>query len=209
MSNPFAPPVNDDGGRRSQKPSSDGPEATALGVLEYRPEHVRHHSAATPLYVFIAPVLVALFFAFIDATWSITGAALTAVALWYVARRRQKPQGARLKIVDSRLLVVDAAGTELLDIPLHELEDVTLDTKTVQRVQLGISTGGVPQHTYQDGRAGAGIDNSRIELVTSKDVIALTEYYTSNIDATDWFSKIRSFLRKNGWTPLDERERTD
>jgi len=34
----------------------------------------------------------------------------------------------------------------------------------------------------------------------------LTEAYVSQMDATEWFGKIRVFLRKNGWTPRDERE---
>lgn len=42
-------------------------------------------------------------------------------------------------------------------------------------------------------------------LVAANQRIPLTDHYTSSIDATDWFSKIRRFLRQHGWTPLDER----
>jgi len=35
--------------------------------------------------------------------------------------------------------------------------------------------------------------------------VFLTEEHVSHLEANEWFSKIRRLLRKNGWTPLDER----
>jgi preprotein translocase subunit Sec61beta len=207
MTNPFAPPVDDSRGDR-RKAASAAPEESSPGVLQYFPEGSRHHSSPTPRYVFVAPVLVALVVAFVESRWLIHSAILAAVVLWIYSRRRQKKRPwATFTIEGSELVVRNGIGDELLRGPLNEVEDVTLDTKTIERVQATMSSGGVPEIRASGSPVGPAIDNSRIELVTAKDVIPLTDHYTSNIDATDWFSKIRRFLRKNGWTPLDEREK--
>jgi hypothetical protein len=203
MSNPFAPPADDGTGRRRQavgEPVDSNPR-----VLEYFPEEQRHHSSAIAWYVFISPLLVAIFIALIEPDWSIPGALVATVVLWYHLRRQRKRPGATFKVEDSHLVVLDAAGHDLVRVTLDDLEEVALDTKTIQRVQENVSAGGIPELRFVESQVGPGIDNSRIELVTANDVIPLTDYYTSSIDATDWFSKIRRFLRKNGWTPLDER----
>jgi hypothetical protein len=155
--------------------------------------------------MFIYGLMAALFVAYIEPKWSIPAAGLVAVFIWYIARGQRKQPGATLSVEDSLLVVVDAAGHELLHVPLDELEEVALDTKTIQRVQESITSGGIPDIRSIHSPIGPGIDNSRIELITANEVIPLTDHYTSSIDATDWFSKIRRFLRKNGWTPLDER----
>ena len=202
MSNPFEPPTDDGKGRKRAEPSGD--TESVPRVLEYFPEQSEHRSSPTAS-IFIFTIVVAVLVAFVEPKWSIPAAALVAILLWYNARRQRKRPGATLTVEDSQLVVVDAEGQELLRVPLDELDDVTLDTKTVQPVQVSVTTGGIPDIRSIHSPVGSGIDNSRIELVTVNDVIRLTEHYTSNIDATEWFSKIRRFLRKNGWTPLDER----
>jgi len=202
MTNPFAPPTHDgSGGRR--KAAGDG-RVESPGVLEYFPEQARHQGSAIAWY-FVAPVLVALCVAFIKPKWTVPSAVLAVIVLWFYSRRRRKLPGATFTIESSNLIVVDAAGHELLSVTLDELEEVTLDTKTIERYQESVSSGGIPEVGFVPGRVGMAIDNSRIELVTAKDVIPLTDFFTSSIDATDWFSKIRRFLRQNGWTPVGER----
>ncbi len=97
-----------------------------------------------------------------------------------------------------------ARSAELLNVPLDALLEVSLDTKTIQRVQENVSSG-IPDLRFVDSRVGPEIDTSRIELVLGKHSIFLTDEYLSSTDATDWFGKIRRFLRKNGWVPRDER----
>jgi hypothetical protein len=200
MSNPLEPPTGDGSGRRQ---TASGGESIPR-VLEYFPEQAGNRSSSTAS-IFIYSLIAALFVAFIEPKWSIPAAALVAVFIWFSARRQRQQPGATLSVEDYHLVVVDTAGQELLHVPLDELHEVTLDTKTVQPVQQGVTTGGIPDIRAVHTSVGPGIDNSRIELVTANEVIRLTDHYTSSIDATDWFSKIRRFLRKNGWTPLDER----
>jgi hypothetical protein len=173
-------------------------------VLEYFPEKPRRDSSVAAWYVFISPFLVAMAVGLIAPNWALPCAVLAGFTLWYRRRRILKRPQATLRVANSRLLVVDAKGRQLLEIGLEELANVTLDTKSIQMVQENISSG-MPQLRFIDSRVGPAIDNSRIELVTADETVVLTEYYTSNIDATDWFSKIRRFLRKNGWRPLAER----
>jgi hypothetical protein len=160
VTNPFAPPTDDGSGRR-QATSGGAPVESSSGILEYFPEQPRHHSSAIAWYVIISPILLALVVAIIEPDWAIRSAILGAIALWYLSRGQRKRPQATFKVEDSHVVVIDAKGEELLHVTLDELDEVTLDTKTIQRVQENVSSGGVPE--------------------------------------------IRRFLRKNGWTPLDER----
>ena len=86
--------------------------------------------------------------------------------------------------------------------------DVTLDTKTIRRVQEGQSA--VPAVRFLDSRVGPELDIARIVFVNAAgDAVPLTEAYVSHMDAIEWFGKIRVFLRKHGWLPEDERTETE
>ena len=39
----------------------------------------------------------------------------------------------------------------------------------------------------------------------SSETLFLTKERLSHLDANEWFSKIRRFLRQHGWVPEDER----
>lgn len=174
-------------------------------TFEYFPEQPRNDSSAIAWYLFISPLLAATFAAAVAPPWAIPVAGLTAFLIW---RRHRKAKARPTKVLTVRsgqLVVCDGSGQELLNIPLDHLEDVSLDTKTIQRVQENLSSG-MPELRFIDSRVGPAIDNSRIELVTTNQVLKLTEHHTSSTDATEWFAKIRQFLRKQGWRPLEERD---
>lgn len=82
--------------------------------------------------------------------------------------------------------------------------DVVLDTKTIQRVQEGGSA--IPAMRFIDATVGPELDTCRIVVVARGTRVPLSDDYVAHMDASEWFGKIRVFLRKNGWTPADERE---
>jgi hypothetical protein len=81
---------------------------------------------------------------------------------------------------------------------------VSLDSKTIQRVQENAGHA-IPALRFVEPVVGPPIDESRIVFDTADGPVLLTENFTSNIDATDWFGKIRRYLRQQGWVPEDER----
>jgi hypothetical protein len=85
----------------------------------------------------------------------------------------------------------------------NELAYVELDTKEIQHVQEG--NGPVPGLRFIQSTVGPEIENARIVLIVRGQMIALTEEYLAYTETIDWFSKIRLFLRKQGWVvPIDE-----
>jgi hypothetical protein len=83
--------------------------------------------------------------------------------------------------------------------------DVVLDTVTIQKVQEGGSA--IPAMRFIDATVAPDQDTARIVIVGGGERYPLTEDYVAYMEATEWFGKIRVFLRKNGWVPLDERDR--
>jgi hypothetical protein len=122
---------------------------------------------------------------------------------WRRRKRRSTPQ-VLFEVIGDRLTLTDRKGQTILDARILDISDVTLDTRTIQKVQENLSSG-MPELRFIDARVGPGIDEARIEIRCGDRVLPLTEQRTSHIDASDWFAKIRRFLRRNGWVPLDER----
>ncbi len=174
-------------------------------VLEYFPEKQRTDSSAIAWFQFVFPLLVGAMLLAVLPSWALPGAVAAALCLWWWRRQRKKLPHMTLRIESGSLTVHNAHGTVVFDATLDELDDVMLDTKTIERVQENMSSG-MPMTRFVDSTVGPSIDTSRIELISDDVVTRLTEEYTSNIDATEWFSKIRRFLRKGGWVPLLERD---
>ncbi len=178
----------------------------AANVLRYFPERQRLGTPSAMWFTLLIPAIATLVIGFMAGIgWGAVGG-LGVVAYLWVEHRRTKPQAqATFRVDGGRIVVTNAAGWNVLDASFEELEDVVLDTKTVQKFREDTSGG------FFDARAihvrmEAPIDNSRIELVTAREAIPLTEHHTSSIDATDWLVKFRRFLRDHGWRPHDERD---
>jgi hypothetical protein len=120
-------------------------------------------------------------------------------------RRAPHAGGVLLRVDGGELYVLSSNGkTEKERIALADLE-VVLDTKTIQKVTEGGSA--IPAMRFIDAQVGPELDTARIVVVGRRGRrLPLTEDYVPHMDASEWFGKIRVFLRKNGWTPADERE---
>lgn len=172
-------------------------------VVEYYPERRRSSSSAIAFYVLVAPIFVVMVVsAFSRALAWPAGIAVAAYMLY--RKRRARVPFRVLEVKDGQLTITEGRGTELLRAPIDEISNVRLDTKSVEKVEENLSSG-VPDVRFIDSRVGPSIDNARIEVCVGTDVFLLNDEYTSHIDASEWFSKIRRMLRKNGWIPWDER----
>ena len=171
--------------------------------IEYFPEGEKAQSTIAAAMGITLPLLLAAMTAAILKSWLIPGLALAGYVAWRMFAKQKRPH--RILTVDGDTLsVTDGRGRPLLEVSLDELESVVLDVKTIERVQENM--GGLPEVRFINATVGPSIDTARIELSTQDETITLTERYTSSIDATDWLSKIRRFLRSHGWLPLAERE---
>jgi hypothetical protein len=92
---------------------------------------------------------------------------------------------------------------------LVDLLDVALDTKPENVIQDGAST--IPAVAFAESRVGATIDKARIVLVRALPELTfpLVEGRGSYSEAAEELGRIRVFLRKHGWVPLDERDDAD
>jgi hypothetical protein len=196
--NPYAAPRRTAG---DNQPGGDD----AANVLSYFPEAERQSSSVTAMWWLTMPALC--FVIVVGVTGSATGAlvvGLLALGAGYWKRRRSRviPR-AKLRIEQETLYLSGPAFAAPMAIPLGQLLDVYLDTKTIQRVQE--NTGTLPQLRFLNATVSGEMDTARIALELEKETFFLTEQRVSHTDANEWFSKIRRFLRKHGWLPDDER----
>lgn len=126
----------------------------------------------------------------------------SAFGLWSWRRGRSdavvfQVDGARLRIGPARRPLYDGALVDLLD--------VALDTKQIEMVQEGGSA--IPAVRYIESRIGPKLDRARLELVIrDRSPVPLTKEFGPHMDVSEWAGKVRVFLRKHGWLPVDERE---
>lgn len=127
-----------------------------------------------------------------------------AFAFW----KRPRKHGFVFRVDEVLTVTESASGTTLVRVPLDGLFDVRLDTKTIQRVQEGSSP--IPAVRFSEATVGPEVDTCRVVLVTRGDeFVSLGDTFVAHMHATEWLGKIRVFLRKHGWLPLDERDKRD
>lgn len=99
---------------------------------------------------------------------------------------------------------------ESFRVKLDELDDVVLETRQVERVMdVGPNVVNIGMGPVAPGIASA-TDTKRIVLEPAKgEPHVLTKEFFGHAETTEWFAKVRLFLRKAGWTPLVEREERD
>ncbi|MET0791243.1 MAG: hypothetical protein ABW061_06945 [Polyangiaceae bacterium] len=191
--------------------AADGPERTSKGsrsgrVFEYFVQPTGARLPALGCTAALVSAAVAALLGLLNlADYALPAAALTFAALWWRNRRLVARPQATLSIEGARLLVANRYSREILDVPLSDLLDVELDTKTIQRVQDNLSADVLPHFRLLHGQVGSATDVSRIVLVTSKLELPLTEEHVSSSYTTESFGHLRRFLRNHGWLPKDER----
>jgi hypothetical protein len=132
-------------------------------------------------------------------------AAAAAAVVWPVVRWRyakSRPR-ATLRVEGGLLYLSGPAFKQVHRLELHELRDVSLDTKTIQRLREATSP--VPDLRFLNQTVGGEQDVTRIALELRDETLFLTEDRVSHSEANEWFAKIRRFLRRNAWVPADER----
>lgn len=136
------------------------------------------------------------------------GAALVLTTIAAAWRWRRAPEVAGIAIVVERgsVIVTHRASKEVLvRTRLVNLLDVALDTKAIRKVVPGNDA--IPAVQFINTSVGPEVDVARIvfELDEDRAPVPLSEQFLAHVDAVEWIAKIRSFLRKHGWIPEDER----
>ncbi len=166
----------------------------------------RRGSSVAMFQIFSVPPLVAVVLSMLATPevglFGLVASALGAVWWW----RRPRTHGYSIRVSGGDVTVsARASARVLVSIPLGDLLDVTLDTKTIQRIQEGSSA--IPAVRFQEAQVGPALDTSRVVLVSRQDAfVPLGDTYLANMHATEWLGKIRVFLRKHGWVPEAERD---
>ncbi|MDB4936440.1 MAG: hypothetical protein JWP87_3412 [Labilithrix sp.] len=191
-----------------RKPASSNAEGAPSDLVYAATDASRRGSSAVAMFqLFSVPLLVGLVLSQISTpTVALVGMiAAAAGGVWWW-RRAPHAGGVVLRVEGGDLVVLSANEKhEKERIALADL-DVVLDTKVIQRVQEGGSA--IPAMRFIDATVGPELDTQRIVVVgrgkhTKR--FPLTDAYVAHMDSVEWFGKIRVFLRKNGWTPGDER----
>ena len=184
-----------------------GGTVAARGEMIFAPlDHSRNNTQGLMLLqVFSIPIIVAaILWAFLPQIIAGLGSVAILAGTWTWWKRSKSGGVALLRVEDEGLRVLTGNGKkELARFALKDL-DVTLDTKTIQRVTDGDSA--IPAMRFIDAKVGPEVDTSRVVLREGRREYPLTEAYVANMEASEWFGKVRVFLRKHGWVPLDERE---
>jgi hypothetical protein len=184
--------------------ASDAPGAPPDNVLAYFPESAQPRSSVA-FYGVLAPI-----FGF-AAVAAVTGSAglgliglLATAGYMYWKRRRTKTVPRAVLTIQGRMLTLSGEAFSLpRTLAMEALLEVYLDTKAIQRVQENV--GAIPALRFLNATVSEEHDTARIGLELEDETLFLTEERVSHLDANEWFSKIRRFLRKHGWLPEDER----
>jgi hypothetical protein len=174
-------------------------------VLHYVPELRRSNTSAVIGFVAFPPLIGFMLISWIGFPNLGIPAALAVGAAMYIVRRRLATiPVATLSAANGMLRVEGPRSSDEHAIRLEDLLEVSLESKTIQRVQE--ASGGFPQLRFINSTVAPPVDTARIELKTKDGSIFLSEEHTSYLDANEWFGNIRRFLRRNGWVPEDERK---
>jgi hypothetical protein len=131
------------------------------------------------------------------------GGTILGVLRW---RRAPDVTGILIRVEDGELVIAPRGSKSVLvRARLTELADVTLDTKSIRKVEPGKDVAIGTQ--FIDTQVGPEIDVARIVLHVEgrAEPVRLTEAFLAHMDSIAWAGKIRSFLRSHGWTPENER----
>jgi hypothetical protein len=135
-------------------------------------------------------------------------AVLAGLVMW---GRKLPKDVVRLAVAGGQLRVFPMGSKkESFSVKLDDLDDVVLDTKQVERVMdIGSNAINIGTSALTPNIA-TPTETKRIVLEPAKGKThALTKEFFGHAETTEWFAKVRKFLRDMGWTPLVEREEKD
>jgi hypothetical protein len=190
-----------------REPKGGGEPRTTdrLDELRYFPESANRGSSIAIGFVLV-PGLAAYALVTVVSGSKLLGFLVgLAVTLWPIIKQRRAKAipRATLRIEGDQLHLSGPAFGHALSVTLDDLLDVYLDTKTIQRLREAPNP--VPMTRFLNQTVGGEQDVARIGLELANETLFLTEDRVSHLDANEWFSKIRRFLRQHGWVPEDER----
>lgn len=179
-------------------------------VLVYEPmaeDRARGRGIAAFQLVAISAIAGAALAVFVTPWAGLVGMIGMAIAVGDFAFGRRRGARISLRVAAGRVRVERVTET-VGEFSLEELEDVTLDVREIQRVEEGASA--IPAMRVLDARVSEPVDRARIVLVArGRPPLVLSDDYLAHMEATEGMGKIRVFLRKQGWVPLDERDGPD
>lgn len=185
------------------------PPEPKSGELVYAPtERVDRVGAGSSGFRLVAiPTVVAVVVGVLLPVEVAVGAFLASVGgvVWWSRKRPKNVIVLRVSAGELRVLPM-GSDRESFRVRLAELDDIELETKSVERVMdvgsnaVNIGTGNLAPNI------GPPTETKRIVLDPSEgDTHALTADFFGHTETMEWFAKIRVFLRSMGWTPLAER----
>lgn len=182
------------------------PEVAPPSEILYAPVgRARESSVVAMFKLFSFPALVALVLATLfSPTAGLVAMVATAGLMLWRWRRAPRAHHVVLRVERGEVSLLTPRSRALrATLPLDDLLDVTMDTRTITPVEEGDSA--IPALRFAAARIGPEVDTARIVLVGRVGSTPLTEAYLPKMDTTEWFGKLRVFLRRNGWVPEDER----
>ena len=158
------------------------------------------------LQLFALPIVVAVLISIYTTPLGGLVAMIVSAGLCVAWWRRKREERVFFRVEGRELLLcTERSSPPKVRIHLDELLNVSLDTKSIERVQEGGSA--IPAMRFIDAQVGPAVDKARIVLVRSEGpLLPLTREYLAYMDATELLGKVRVFLRKHGWVPDDERD---
>jgi hypothetical protein len=190
-------------------PTSGGPQERPPAELAYLSGDP-NRGASTTRGSIQAVVGGAIVFVIASALDHVTmGEGILAVAIaWSAWRWYRAPDigGLVLRVTEGWLIVTSRrARKPLFSLQLSQLDDVMLDSKKITKVS-GVRSPAAGL-AFVDYKVGPQTEVARIALVPAGDAPAffLTEDHAPYQDSVEWIARIRTFLRKHGWLPADER----
>ncbi len=194
------------GAYRESHPRSDGGAAPPRELVVSSVDRSRRGTSGFLTFqIFTLPLVVgAVLGALTPPPVALGGFLLSVVGCFVWWKRAPHAGTVMLRVDGDALLLLSANGKrETARFALKDV-DVTLDTKTIQRVQEGDSA--IPAMRLIDARVGPEVDTARILIEGGGKKVPLSSDHVAHMEASEHFGKIRVFLRKHGWVPHDERD---
>lgn len=164
------------------------------------------HPSIAVLYVVLLPPLAGVLVSVVlTPSLALPAMIVTAAVAWWMSRR--KGDVLVLRVDDGEVTLARRGAKEpRAAVRLEDIDDVILDTKTIRPQQESASP--IVAVRFTEGQAGPATERARVVLVRAETGtwIPLSATYAAHMHASELFAKVRVFLRKHGWRPLDERE---